>query len=319
MLHVISRISLFGSKPTISWQEMSVSDLVEPFFNQTVKRMQNPQLDLDIGESLCVPLTPIIEPTCFIFHLGRCGSTLLSNMLKQLDDTVVISEPGPINSCLLSPSFWQQHFPDDHWIQARDSILKTVVQSYSQLASAYGSPGSRYYIKFTSWNLASLSIFQRLWPSVPIVFIYRNPLEVLLSYLRKEPGWHIFRNNPQFMSSTIGFDTVTACPPREEFYARIIGNLLQTALNNKDKLYLLDYADIKNHGLEIVMQACSRRFSDQETHRANTITRYYSKTTEMKTFEGDTNKEECDVAQLLEAKALCEKWAAQSYKSLVLT
>ena len=46
--------------------------------------------------------SPGLEPSAFIFHASRCGSTLISQMLAQLDDHIVISEPPPLDTLLRS-------------------------------------------------------------------------------------------------------------------------------------------------------------------------------------------------------------------------
>ena len=43
---------------------------------------------------------PGLAPTGFVFHLSRCGSTLVSQMLAALPQNVVLSEAGPINDAL---------------------------------------------------------------------------------------------------------------------------------------------------------------------------------------------------------------------------
>ncbi|HTU92765.1 MAG TPA: hypothetical protein VMF69_21975, partial [Gemmataceae bacterium] len=41
-----------------------------------------------------------LEPNGFIFHMSRCGSTLVAQMLAALNDAIVISEAPPIDSIL---------------------------------------------------------------------------------------------------------------------------------------------------------------------------------------------------------------------------
>ena len=45
-------------------------------------------------------------PVGIIFHVARCGSTLISQSLKQLDDLVVYAEPQPVNEILAPPHKW---------------------------------------------------------------------------------------------------------------------------------------------------------------------------------------------------------------------
>jgi hypothetical protein len=38
-------------------------------------------------------LFPRIQPTGFIFHISRCGSTLLANALKTANQVLVVAAP----------------------------------------------------------------------------------------------------------------------------------------------------------------------------------------------------------------------------------
>ena len=43
-----------------------------------------------------------LAPSLFLFHVSRCGSTLISQMLAALPQNVVISEAGPMDAILRS-------------------------------------------------------------------------------------------------------------------------------------------------------------------------------------------------------------------------
>ena len=45
-------------------------------------------------------------PAGIVFHVARCGSTLVSQLLKQHLGHVVYAEPLPINEILLPPHKW---------------------------------------------------------------------------------------------------------------------------------------------------------------------------------------------------------------------
>jgi hypothetical protein len=63
------------------------------------------------GKKYMRQLHPGLPPTGFIFHMSRCGSTLVSQMLASIPDNVVISEAGPIDAVVQA----QATLPDlDH-------------------------------------------------------------------------------------------------------------------------------------------------------------------------------------------------------------
>ena len=44
-----------------------------------------------------------MRPSGFIFHMSRCGSTVISQMLAALAEHVVVSEAGPIDALARGP------------------------------------------------------------------------------------------------------------------------------------------------------------------------------------------------------------------------
>src|ERR1041384_7884431 len=81
-----------------------------PFFEQTIGQAMRHPFNLLFGHSS--PLAeiaaraddmPELEPSGFIFHMSRCGSTVVSQMLAALPRNVVLSEPAPIDQILRLP------------------------------------------------------------------------------------------------------------------------------------------------------------------------------------------------------------------------
>ena len=48
-----------------------------------------------------------------------------------------------------------------------------------------GGRERHYFIKLDSWHTLALPLFRRAFPSVPWVFLYRDPVEVLVSQMRQ--------------------------------------------------------------------------------------------------------------------------------------
>ena len=91
----------------VDWCCVGKEHFREPFFDQTIERLFRQPFNLlfrhqtpieflgELSERL-----PALAPTGFIFHLSRCGSTLISQMLAALDRNIVMSEPPPVDSVL---------------------------------------------------------------------------------------------------------------------------------------------------------------------------------------------------------------------------
>ncbi|UZD95626.1 sulfotransferase family protein [Pseudomonas corrugata] len=185
----------------------AVEDALRLPFNQAFRR----QTPLD-ALAQWQQQSPGLVPSAFIFHASRCGSTLISQMLAQLDDHIVVSEPPPLDRLLRS----------DLPAVERCAALKGLL-------SAYGQPRRgverRLVIKLDAWNIGELSRLRECFPDTPWLFVYRDPLEIAVSHMRR-PGMHMV---PGMIGPSILDDGLSFSGP-EDFIARRLGRLLQVGL-----------------------------------------------------------------------------------------
>ncbi len=114
-------------------------------------------------------------PVGIIFHVARCGSTLLSQSLKRLDDLVVYAEPQPVNEILAPPHKWPR---------------ADLVAALRTLSAAFARHARRpYVLKLSSWNTLYCDIVAEAFPDTPWVLSLRDPVEVGVSLLASPPGW----------------------------------------------------------------------------------------------------------------------------------
>ena len=114
-------------------------------------------------------------PVGIIFHVARCGSTLLSQSLKRLDGLVVYAEPQPVNEILAPPHKW----PRADLVAA----LRTLGAAFARHARG------PYVLKLSSWNTLYCDIVAEAFPETPWVLSLRDPVEVGVSLLASPPGW----------------------------------------------------------------------------------------------------------------------------------
>ena len=82
----------------------------EPFQDEYIARCRRQlagsfiQPRTSIAPLLATAPDPLPVPAGLVFHLSRCGSTLVSGCLSTLDDTTVLSEPPPMTEVLLDAS-----------------------------------------------------------------------------------------------------------------------------------------------------------------------------------------------------------------------
>ena len=99
------RLDFSGSAPAVYWADLSAERFAEPFFDQTVNRWvagldARPLVRTGLEALAALDGEPSLEPAGMIFHLSRCGSTLVSRLLGTLPGVVVLAEPAPLNTLL---------------------------------------------------------------------------------------------------------------------------------------------------------------------------------------------------------------------------
>src|SRR3989344_4140063 len=69
----------------------------------TLNQLFSPRTSLK-ALAACAQRVPRAQPAGFIFHLSRCGSTLLSGCLSELDEAAVFSESPVLTEALVDPA-----------------------------------------------------------------------------------------------------------------------------------------------------------------------------------------------------------------------
>jgi hypothetical protein len=145
--------------------------------------------------------------------MSRCGSTLVSQMLAALPDTIAVSEPAPLDIIVRMAA-------DGAGDSRGLSALRAMVAA---LGRAGSGGGRRFVLKLDSWQTLMLPVFRAAFPSVPWVFLYRDPVEVLVS-LTLTPSVQFMANVPHHH----GIDTQAGASV-EEHVARILERICATA------------------------------------------------------------------------------------------
>lgn len=116
-------------------------------------------------------------PAGFILHLSRCGSTLVSGTLAELDETVVLSESPLLTGFLLDAGLDEA---------TRCALLPALVA----LQAACFAPRARVVVKWNAWDLFAWPTLRAAFPGVPCLLLSRDPVEILASHAR-EAGRHM--------------------------------------------------------------------------------------------------------------------------------
>lgn len=210
-------------QPRFELARLGALRLTQPFFEDSLAgQMSRPfhqlfrrTVTLDEAEAWLAE-QPGLPPAGFIFHVSRCGSTLVSQLLAGSAAHRVLSEPGPVDRVLRPAA-------DD--VQRR-RWLRTTLGLLGQAAQ----PGERrLFVKFDSWHALQFALVRACFPEVPCLVLVREPVEVMASHLRA-PGAQMV---PGMLGYALpGLDPATSWQlPREDYAARVLGILQQALLD----------------------------------------------------------------------------------------
>jgi hypothetical protein len=155
----------------LDWAYFGEEALTESFFEASVRRALRRPLNRLVR--LRTPLAelprwvehqPGLRPNGFIFHMSRCGSTLVSQMLAADPRNIVVSEASVIDTAVQIAAAPAGSM-DDH-----AALLAAVIGA---LGHKRAPSQCRYFIKLDSWHTIALPLFRLAFPSVPWIFLYR--------------------------------------------------------------------------------------------------------------------------------------------------
>jgi hypothetical protein len=213
----------------LGWRYLGEKRFTEPFFSDTLAGQ--PRLCCRTSYAALAQFDDGLAPSAFIFHVSRCGSTLLTQSLAALAHCVVMSEPPVLDA------FLREHGPGP----LDDDAVRVFRQLVGALGQRRADADSALVIKLDSWHIHSLASIRRAYPNTPCIFLYREPGAVLASHRR--------RRGPQMVPGMIAperlaIDSAALAPADLDGYARMVlealfaGALAQAAGHG---LILLNY------------------------------------------------------------------------------
>jgi hypothetical protein len=280
------RVLWRDARPVVEWCHLDQLRFKESFFDQTIARaVSHPfnqlfrhQTSIGALEELH-DVHPGLAPTGFIFHMSRCGSTLISQMLAALPQNIVISEAPPVDS-ILRASFRNPNVTDVERLQ----WLRWMVSALGQQRHA---EEKYFFIKFDSWHTLELPLMARAFPEVPWIFVYRQPLEVMVSHVRQRggqmmPGWIDPRR--------LGFDwgAVSEMNP-DEYCARVLARCCEAVLQypSTEGRRFINYNQLPDAIFSTLLDFFRVQFSIEELELMRHATQFNAKSPSL-LFDADT-------------------------------
>lgn len=198
----------------LALRQVRADELRDAFMQETVERVPAAEKVVLIATEDIGKAAAGTAPAGLIFHVARCGSTLIAQLLKQPGRFAVYGEPLPVNEILVPP---HRHSRSE------------LVGALRSLADAFARHAGRpYVLKLSSWNTLFCDIVAEAFPETPWILSLRDPVEVGVSLLREPPGW-LGDNAGTTSPFPAIIDPGKASASREEYVARLYGAFCDAA------------------------------------------------------------------------------------------
>jgi hypothetical protein len=287
------RLDFTGPAPAVEWADLSAARFTDPFFDQTVARWAagphaRPVVRTGLDELEAMDGEPSLDPAGMIFHLSRCGSTLVSRLLGTVSGVVVVAEPAPLNA-LLGPG---SHRIDD---AALARLARLVVRA---LGRRRNGDERQLVLKCTSWNVRRRSVLAAAFPETPWLWVQRDPTLVVASLLAKPPGWLDLRNAPADMT-------------RAELAARTLEAMLEAAASDAAGRLCVDHAELPAAVWQRVAPHFGIEVDAERIERMAAESRFYAKDSTRRVFAGDQQPPLTDAV-----RRIVQRYAEPGYRAL---
>lgn len=264
----------------VEWIYLGDVRLVHPFFEESIAKCKSHAVNSQTFKVLShVDLLqewqetiPSTETAAFIFHISRCGSTMLSQLLSLSEQHIVIAEAPILDQVLQCEQL-------DH--NSKKQIFAAVLHILGQKRF---EAETQVVVKLDSWHFHYIGLLREMYPEVPFLILIRNPEEVLQSHI-KHRGIHMVPN--LLPLHLFGLDEET-----QTFHEYAVAVLkyyfksIHTFYTKDSKSYICDY----KHGAKAMIVAFEKltghRFSESAyQHMSERLQRHSKNNSE--TFKGD--------------------------------
>jgi hypothetical protein len=285
------------------WVYLADVHYAEPFFDETIARSKSHAYNSNRFKAVStienlidwsVELIPVALKS-LVFHVSRCGSTMLSQSLAASSENVMISEAPIIDQILRSDRFG---------LDKKTKLLKAVLVLLGQKRFP---EQKNLIIKLDAWHIFNAGYLRSVFPEIPFALLYRNPVEVLKSH-QKMIGMHMVPN--LIPCSVFGIS------PREiseisfqQYGALVLEKYFQGFLDfyqTDQNVTTLHYNEGMKNVVEKFISFINVNYPDAERDKMYERLKKHSKD-ESAVFEGDSFKEDALQIDFSKVNVLHEK------------
>jgi hypothetical protein len=306
---VPSRLWWHGDQPAVTWIELGALRFDRPFFHETLDaalaRPDAPEprhtgLQALVAEAKRAEAAgeSLAPPAGLVFHMSRCGSTLVSSTLACAPSALVLSEPNPLGD----------YFEVAQGLPPQQRAL--VLRALLILLGRRRAGESVFVIKAMSQLAVFLPFLVQALPEARWIFVYRDPLEVLVSLGEGESflaGLHRRPRQAELWSGIPAAEVAALTPV--DFAARMLARICATAAaageRAPDRMKALAYPWAPERIFEAAAPFFGVEMDDAATRRALELSGRDTKDPAKRfTADSDSKRGRADAAQ----RAAAERW-----------
>lgn len=296
----------------VKWCHIGRQRFIHPFFHQTIRHCR-----MKLCQSVSPLQTPFdfllkqsskqvgLSPSGFIFHMSRCGSTLLAQVLATIPKNIVIAE-APAIDAILRVQVKGRPISDMRRIGWLQSVVNTLCQKRHPAEENVA-------IKWDSWHTLQIPLIQAAFPEVPWIFLYRDPVEVMVSHIKMR-GLHMV---PGLLEGDpFGLGATPLCRMGlDEFGARVLSMICQAAVKYRryGNGWLVNYAQLSDNFLPRLYDFFGMTFSAAEQVQMGERMLFDAKRPYIR-FETDSSEKQKSASP--EILKLVHQWLAPVYAQM---
>ncbi|NMO16166.1 sulfotransferase family protein [Pyxidicoccus fallax] len=298
----------------VDWCHLGTRRFTDPFFDQTLeRRLGHPfallfrhqtSLETLVERHAARPGLPVRG---LVFHMSRCGSTLVAQLLAALPRHIVLSEAGPVDA-VLRAHLRVPGVTDEQRIEWLRAVVGALGQRRHPEEEAV-------FLKLDAWHALELPLLQRAFPGVPWLFLYRDPVEVMASH-QNHRGAHMLPG--MLEPARLGLEPVAVeGMPLEEFGARVLARICEAGLRGyrerQGPARLVNYTQLQTDAAAIVTDFFGLKLTAEEAGHLRAVAERDAKNPVL-TFEDDTETKARRVTTL--SRELAERWIRPVHDAL---
>ena len=226
-------------------------------------------------------------------------------MLAALPRNIVISEASPLDWMIRAK------------IRRPDITDEAQIDWIRWMCSALGQKrwpeAQHYFIKLDAWHIFDLDLIERAYPDVPWIFLYRNPVEVMVSHKRQR-GAVTFPGMMDHQLPGLSLTDAVLMPP-DEYVARVLSSVCESALKHRDNRngLFVNYNQLPQFVTSSLLQHFQVKYADDEIDCMNAASGFNAKNLSVE-FTSDAKEKRSEASETI--RQISDKMLMPLYEQL---